>query len=88
MGIRNKMRYPGQGSTDVSQRHFEITPSDTDEIPQPCRRLYVPTGGDITLVDLAGTEITWTVPDNFYIDGAWAKVMATGTDVTTIIGQS
>lgn len=67
-------------------RHFSITPHDTNELEVVTTAIFVGTAGDITIVDKRGKEVTWTVPDGFYIPLEATKVKATGTTATGIIG--
>lgn len=67
-------------------RHFSITPHDTNELEAITSAIYVTGGGDIAVVDKRGKEVTWTVPDNFYIALEAKQVKSTNTTATGIIG--
>lgn len=67
-------------------RHFAITPHDTNDLEAITSAIYVTGAGDIAIVDKRGNEVTWTVPDNFFIPIEAKQVKDTNTDATGIIG--
>lgn len=67
---------------------FVITPSDTTEFTQPTRVLYIGNTGDITVVMISGTTLSFTnVTSGQILPFRVSKVMATGTTATNIIGM-
>ena len=72
-------------STSPANVHIEIIPHDTNEVPK-CRALFVGNGGgDVTIVDRKGTELTYIGVDGI-LPVMPTIVMATGTTATNIIG--
>lgn len=64
-----------------------ITPSDIDELPVPVRAIYVGGEGDITLVTVMGTELTFTsVAAGTWIPVMTKQVLDVGTDATALVG--
>ena len=64
-----------------------VTPSDTVNLSQPCRKIYVGVGGDIALV-MAGNAAVVTlvgVVTGTMLEVAAIRVNATNTDATTMV---
>lgn len=66
---------------------FSITPNDTTNLTKTARMLYVGGAGDISLVTPAGTTLVFksVAVGFFYVPVA--KVNATGTTATNLIGM-
>lgn len=72
-------------STQIADRAFTVTPSDT--APNVHSYLYVGTGGNVAIVTEAGDSVTFTnVPSGSYIWIRTAKVMSTSTTASSIVG--
>lgn len=67
---------------------FVVAPSDTVNFVKRAKKLYVATGGTLTIVDGAGTAVSLgTVPANFTLSDVEIKrVNLTGTSATGIVG--
>ncbi|HSG36064.1 MAG TPA: hypothetical protein VLA27_01370 [Paracoccaceae bacterium] len=64
--------------------YLPVTPSDTTDLSDVAIGLYVETGGTLSVVTLAGTIRSITVPNNFTLPLAVTRVRATGTTATGI----
>lgn len=76
-------------STDSrpATKHVSITKSDaTDLTAIGIRAVFIGGAGDIAIQDVEGTDITYTVPAGVILPISPAKVLATGTDATNIVG--
>lgn len=75
----HKNAMSGSGSAALSVRN--AVASDSDEQPVVFRRLYVGTGGNVVLVDVAGNEsVHMNVPGGSYLgDGFWKQIRANKT---------
>jgi len=67
---------------------FAITPSDTDELPNVTRAIFIGVGGTISCVAVndGSNPVSWNVPSGFILPGRIRKVLANGTSATNIIG--
>lgn len=63
-----------------------ITPSDTVDLPAPARAIYVGGAGNISLITLKGTTLTFQgLLAGQILPVAAARVRATGTTATNLI---
>ena len=62
--------------------HFEITPSDSSDVPVRPRALYCRSAGDVALQDGSGQVLTYTVAAGEVLLFRAARVLATGTTAT------
>ncbi|MEO3386751.1 hypothetical protein [Mesorhizobium sp. CAU 1741] len=66
---------------------FEITPDDVGELPELVRALYVGSAGAVALVLSSGASVTLSgVAGGTVLPLRAAKVLATGTTATGIVG--
>lgn len=66
---------------------FSITPNDSTNLSQGAVALYVGTGGNIKITTSLGNTITFVnVPDGAVLPVRVARVYASGTDASNIIG--
>lgn len=67
---------------------FAITPSDTADLAQATKALYVGTGGAVSIIPVRGTSpITFAnVADGSILDVRVKAVRATGTTASNIVG--
>lgn len=67
---------------------FAITPSDTEQLPQLTKALYIGEGGDVVLVSAIGeTQVTFAnVPSGYILDVRTRAVRAAGTTANAIVG--
>ena len=84
---------PFQGYADSpgapANAPYAIVPSDTVELPQVPKGIYVGTGGDVTLRGVRGAaDVTYkNLPDASYIAVRAQYVRATGTTATNLIAE-
>lgn len=73
--------------TTPAMAHFQITPSDSETLPNDILAIVIVDGGDVALEDRFGTSLTYddvpamTTFSNFRP----RRVLATGTTATKII---
>jgi hypothetical protein len=66
---------------------FAITPSDSANLAQVVRALYVGVTGNLTLITIAGNSVVFTnVPAGAIIPVQTQQVMNTGTTASGIVG--
>ena len=76
----------GRESPGVSL--FAITPSDSTDLTNQARLIYVGNGGNVSVIDTKGTTVVFAnVPTGGYI-GPFniARVTATNTTATNLVG--
>ena len=71
-------------STYTARGQKPITTSDTE--PQTYAAIYVGGAGTVTITDVNGDDVTWTMPAGTYINAQCIKVKSTGTTATLLIG--
>jgi hypothetical protein len=77
----------GQGSGEPAVGAFPINPSDTAQLDQLVRAVYVGVGGNVTLETVNGSIVTLIgVVGGTYIPIVVIQVFATGTTATGLIG--
>ena len=75
----------GTGST----LPFAVVPADGADLPRVSRYLYVGGGGEVVMTTIGGVGGTHkAVPTGGYIMAACARVKATGTTATYIVGHA
>jgi|GEM_PF-3448135 len=84
----------GLGGTDAgpSASPFEVTKSDTVDLPVVTKRLWIPAAGAVKVLCAGHAEdvdaVIYTVAAAGYLQVAARRVFATGTTVSgTIIGE-
>jgi hypothetical protein len=79
---------PGRDLDDVGLNGRKITPSDTEELADPCRGIYVGTRGALTVLMWEDTEpVTFcNLAPGIIHPIAVKKVFATGTNCKCIVG--
>lgn len=66
---------------------FPVTPSDTEDLPQTARALYVGNAGDLSLVTAGGATVTFAaVAGSMVLPVMTARVRASGTTASSIVG--
>lgn len=65
-----------------------ITPADGADLTYVCRLLYIGVGGDVSVITTSGTTVVHkNAPTGGYIGPfSVARVLATGTTATNLIG--
>ena len=77
--------YALQDAAAPARSHFTIVPSDT--VDQPFRSLFVSTTGNVAVVDLDGTVLTYpAVAANTVLPIQGKRVNSTGTSAADIKG--
>lgn len=68
---------------------FSVTPDDDVELPVVPKRIYIGSGGSITLRGIAGTaDVTYeNVADGVYLNIRPSHIRATGTTATDIVAE-
>lgn len=67
---------------------FEITPGPTD-FEKSCRAIYVGGAGDISLLTIRGSTVTFAnVPAGLILPVQATRVLSTGTTATSLVGLS
>jgi hypothetical protein len=82
--------FAGQADSTMSPatRCFAVTPSDSADLPQATKALYVGTAGDVVLlsIDSAASVAFRNVPAGSILDVRARAVRATGTTAADIVG--
>ena len=72
------------GLESPGERHYEITPSDSADLPRIPRALRVQTDGDVAVRDKFGTDITYPVTAGEVLPFRGVRILATGTTATVV----
>jgi hypothetical protein len=72
------------GPESPAVRHYAITPNDNTDLPRRPRALRVQVGGTLSLVDEAGTVVSYTVLAGEILPFRAVRVRATGTSATVV----
>lgn len=90
MPASDKFNASGRGAamlTSPWEHAFPITPSDSAELADIPRALYIGTGGDLHVTMMGGEEVTFTaLPAGSLAPIRVVKVFATGTTADDILG--
>lgn len=73
-----------KGIEAPATRHFTITPSNTVDMANRPRAIYVSVGGNLVLRDELGVDVTYSVTAGQVILFRAVRVMATGTTATVV----
>ena len=75
--------------TAPAAQAFAIIPSNTVELPQPTKAIYVGTGGHVTLRALrSSADVVYrNVPAGSYLTVRAVYVRATGTTAADLVGE-
>jgi len=64
-----------------------IVPNDAVDLPELIRALYVGSGGDVTVKMAGGAQVTLaSLPTGMLIPLRAARILATGTTATALVG--
>ncbi|MBD8066789.1 hypothetical protein IC608_15045 [Devosia sp. PTR5] len=63
-----------------------ISPSDTEDLLQPTRALWVGAKGDVTITTVGGSTVYFAGYGPGWLPGRVRRVHATGTTATSMIG--
>lgn len=88
MGATNPFSNFAAGPNSPALSLVAIVTSDTTDLVQTVRQIYVGVAGDVTVVDSQGNTVTHkNVPQGAYIGPfCVARVKATGTTATNLVG--
>lgn len=65
-----------------------VVPSDSADLPNASKRLWVGTGGAVSLITVGGDTVTYTaVPSGTYLQVRAARVRSTGTTASNIVAE-
>jgi hypothetical protein len=65
-----------------------VTPSDTVDLPVASKRLWIGTGGNVALITVKGTTLTYTaVPAGTYLRVRASRVKSMGTTASNIVAE-
>ena len=82
--------FPQSGNSPLASAisMANITPSDASDLPTLVRQIYVGVGGDVNVIDSKGNAVLHkNVGSGCYLGPfAVARVLATGTTATNLIG--
>lgn len=81
---------PEQPYLPVMASYLAITPSDSANLPQPVRTVYLGAAGDVTVTGVRADDVSTTfkaLPQGWFaFPFPIAKIAATGTTATGIVG--
>lgn len=81
-------RYAGSGDDLLSPASdgAAVTPSDTANLATASKRIWVGTTGNVALVTIRGTALTYnSVPSGTYLNVRAQQIKSTGTTATNIV---
>lgn len=88
MSAANPFKFNTPGNTSPAIAVVSITPNDSTDQPRVLRDIRVGVGGDVKVIDTEGNTVTFVN----CLDGerigpfAVARVLATGTTATSLLG--
>lgn len=88
MPIANRFTPNGASQITPAQAHYDgdSAKSDTVDLPEVCREIYVGVGGDVKVTDTSGfTGIFKNVPSGSALTGFFTRIWSTGTTATSLI---
>lgn len=83
----NPYKHLGTNPTGLIRNWVPVTPNNSADnvgTGNVAIGLYVTVSGTVTWTDADGSDVTVTVPSNFYINCSVARVKSTGTTATGI----
>ena len=72
-------------STSPSDRYEAVTPSDTVDLKEPCRSIYVGVAGDFVAVKTDDSTCTFTVTAGAVIPVVAKRINSTSTTATGLV---
>ncbi|WP_282170302.1 spike base protein, RCAP_Rcc01079 family [Ruegeria atlantica] len=74
------------GLDSPQEHHAAVFPSDTVDLPNATRALWVGNGGNITATTIFGeTEVYENVPSGTLLPGRFTRIHATGNSASSIL---
>ncbi len=65
-----------------------VTPSDSADLAYVSKRLWVGTGGNVTVITLGGETVQYVaVPNGCYLQVRATRVKSTGTSASNIVAE-
>lgn len=80
--MSDTFKIASRGLSDPAVTHYTVTPSDSVDLPNVPRVLYVLTDGNIAVRDRSGVDITYPVFAGQVFQFSVVRVLATGTTAT------
>lgn len=77
--MKDAYRNHATGLESPALRHFPVSPSDTDDLPERPRALVALSDGTVALRDRAGVDVTYPVLAGTILPIRAVRVLASGT---------
>jgi len=84
--MSDAFQYHSSGLESPATRHFAIIPSNSADLANVPRAIYVGTGGDLRLRDASGQDVTYTVVSGAVLPFRAVRVLASGTTAAGLVG--
>lgn len=82
----NPALYSPQPIQDFEPGDQYIDDDPAESLPQPCRRIFVGTGGDVEVVSPTGKVAVYkNLPDAFYLEGPFVQIKGDNTTAMDLI---
>jgi len=75
----------GDGYGGPGVKWYNVTPNDSTDLPTRPRALYVGVTGNVAIMDIGGTTVTFVAMAVGYHPLRPVRVMSTGTTATNIV---
>lgn len=88
MPIQNRFLTNATSPLSPALAHYAGDPleSDTVDLTEVCREIYVGVGGDVKVSDTSGATVTFkNVPAGSFLTGFFTRLWATGTTASNIV---
>lgn len=82
--MSNPFRHHARGLESPASQHFNITPSDSADLPKRPRVLYCSAAGTAVLRDEAGADLSYSLAAGQILPFSPLRVLATGTTAALI----
>lgn len=79
-------QFPTRTALGSAQEFFDITPSDSVDLAEVPRGIWVGGAGDLVVTGLTGDVTFQSVPAGTMLPIAPTRVKATGTTATSLVG--
>lgn len=73
-----------RGLSDPGVTHYAITPSDSVDLPNIPRVIYILTDGNVVVRDRSGVDITYPVTAGQILPFSAVRILATSTTATMV----
>jgi len=88
MPIPNRFSASGPSPLSPAMGHYDgdAAKSDSTDLAEVCREIYVGVGGDVKVSDTSGAAVTFkNVPAGSFLTGFFTRIWATGTTASSIV---